>query len=134
LEWPPNGERIAGTLVRKEVTKVNFVEEMIHPAVPCPFPVSFPLACFLFSPSCARATDGQDDGGATNLQPGPTILAHQGRWRMYQRCVSVFCSCGGRGSLLQVLNTTITTGGFITPKLYISRTVWYVFIIYLFMN
>lgn len=26
--------------------------------------------------------------------------------------------------LIKVLNTTITTGGFITPKLYISRTVW----------
>jgi hypothetical protein len=53
----PNGERIAGTLVRKEVTKVNFVEEMIHPAVPCPFPFPslFLVSCFLFLPSCARA-------------------------------------------------------------------------------
>lgn len=65
-----------GTLVRKEVTKVNFVEEMIHPAT------------------------------AKMMEAPPISNLARPFW------------------LIKVLNTTITTGGFITPKLYISRTVW----------
>ncbi|ELR21701.1 uncharacterized protein ACA1_384040 [Acanthamoeba castellanii str. Neff] len=63
-----------GTLVRKEVAKVNFVEEMIHPAT------------------------------AKMMEAPPISNLARPFW------------------LIKVLNTTITTGGFITPKLYISRT------------